>query len=154
MSPRKVAIITSENKRYHMNIAIFKDVQRREMLRQIRDIISGAPGSLTSQEQMLTASVRERQNYIRTTYSNDQRLTIIQIEDIEALQVIDDIAQVPGIDMLFFGPADFAHSLGIPTETGNPQVAAAREKGLFRLEGKDYVMQDGDVTNFRFNVSR
>ncbi len=29
---------------------------------------------------------------------------------------------------------------------------AAREKGLFRLEGKDYVMQDGDVTNFRFNV--
>ena len=31
-------------------------------------------------------------------------------------------------------------------------MAAAREKGLFRLEGKDYVMQDGDVTNFRFNV--
>ena len=31
-------------------------------------------------------------------------------------------------------------------------VAAAKEKGLFRLEGKDYVMQDGDVTNFRFNV--
>lgn len=30
--------------------------------------------------------------------------------------------------------------------------AAAKEKGLFRLEGKDYVMQDGDVTNFRFNV--
>ena len=29
---------------------------------------------------------------------------------------------------------------------------AAREKGHFRLEGKDYVMQDGDVTNFRFNV--
>ena len=28
----------------------------------------------------------------------------------------------------------------------------AREKGLVRLEGKDYVMQDGDVTNFRFNV--
>ena len=31
-------------------------------------------------------------------------------------------------------------------------VAAAREKGQVRLEGKDYVMQDGDVTNFRFNV--
>ncbi|SEP40301.1 redox-regulated ATPase YchF [Propionispora vibrioides] len=30
--------------------------------------------------------------------------------------------------------------------------AAAREKGLVRLEGKDYVMQDGDVTYFRFNV--
>ena len=31
-------------------------------------------------------------------------------------------------------------------------VAAARDKGLVRLEGKDYVMRDGDVVNFRFNV--
>ncbi len=30
--------------------------------------------------------------------------------------------------------------------------AAARDKGLVRLEGKEYVMQDGDVTLFRFNV--
>ncbi|HSV33010.1 MAG TPA: redox-regulated ATPase YchF, partial [Pyrinomonadaceae bacterium] len=30
--------------------------------------------------------------------------------------------------------------------------AAAREKGLLRLEGKDYIMQEGDVVNFRFNV--
>ncbi|MBZ4665302.1 redox-regulated ATPase YchF [Mahella sp.] len=31
-------------------------------------------------------------------------------------------------------------------------LAAAREKGLMRSEGKDYVMQDGDVVLFRFNV--
>lgn len=31
-------------------------------------------------------------------------------------------------------------------------VSAARDKGLYRSEGKDYVMQDGDVTLFRFNV--
>jgi GTP-binding protein YchF len=30
--------------------------------------------------------------------------------------------------------------------------AVARDKGLVRLEGKDYQMQDGDVTLFRFNV--
>ena len=29
---------------------------------------------------------------------------------------------------------------------------AAKEKGLVRLEGKDYIMKDGDVTYFRFNV--
>lgn len=28
----------------------------------------------------------------------------------------------------------------------------AREKGLVRLEGKDYLVQDGDIINFRFNV--
>ncbi len=31
-------------------------------------------------------------------------------------------------------------------------LAHAKEKGLVRLEGKEYVMQDGDVVNFRFNV--
>ena len=31
-------------------------------------------------------------------------------------------------------------------------MAAAKEKGLVRSEGKDYVMNDGDVTLFRFNV--
>ena len=31
-------------------------------------------------------------------------------------------------------------------------LAAAREKGLVRMEGKDYVVQDGDVILFRFNV--
>lgn len=30
--------------------------------------------------------------------------------------------------------------------------AAAREKGLTRLEGKDYIIQDGDIVHFRFNV--
>jgi GTP-binding protein YchF len=31
-------------------------------------------------------------------------------------------------------------------------LAACREAGLLRLEGKDYVVRDGDVINFRFNV--
>ena len=28
----------------------------------------------------------------------------------------------------------------------------AREEGKMRLEGKDYIMQDGDICHFRFNV--
>jgi ribosome-binding ATPase YchF (GTP1/OBG family) len=31
-------------------------------------------------------------------------------------------------------------------------IAAAKEKGLVRSEGKEYVMKDGDVVLFRFNV--
>ncbi|MCR5522607.1 MAG: redox-regulated ATPase YchF [Clostridia bacterium] len=34
----------------------------------------------------------------------------------------------------------------------NGSMAAAKEKGLVRSEGKDYVMKDGDVVLFRFNV--
>jgi ribosome-binding ATPase len=36
--------------------------------------------------------------------------------------------------------------------TGAGTYAAAREQGLLRLEGKEYVMQEGDIVNFRFNV--
>ena len=35
---------------------------------------------------------------------------------------------------------------------GAGSYAAAREQGLLRLEGKDYIMQEGDIVNFRFNV--
>jgi ribosome-binding ATPase len=31
-------------------------------------------------------------------------------------------------------------------------VAAARDKGLYRMEGKEYVVKDGDVLLFKFNV--
>ena len=31
-------------------------------------------------------------------------------------------------------------------------MAAAREKGLIRSEGKEYVVKDGDIILFRFNV--
>ena len=34
----------------------------------------------------------------------------------------------------------------------NGSMAACKEKGLVRSEGKDYIMKDGDVTLFRFNV--
>ncbi len=34
----------------------------------------------------------------------------------------------------------------------NGTMAAAKEKGLVRLEGKEYVMKDGDIVLFRFNV--
>ena len=34
----------------------------------------------------------------------------------------------------------------------NGSYNAAKEKGLVRSEGKEYVMKDGDVTLFRFNV--
>ena len=42
----------------------------------------------------------------------------------------------------------------VPYETlvSNGSMASCREKGLIRSEGKDYVMKDGDVTLFRFNV--
>ena len=45
-----------------------------------------------------------------------------------------------------------AEIIGYDTLVECGSMAAAKEKGLVRMEGKDYVMQDGDVVLFRFNV--
>ena len=37
-------------------------------------------------------------------------------------------------------------------DTGSCVLKASKEAGRWRLEGKDYVVQDGDVIHFRFNV--
>jgi len=65
------------------------------------------------------------EDYVRT--ANRERFVIVQIEDPEPLDELDAIAATPGIDMLFFGPGDFSHSIGKVGQWNAPEVAAARE---------------------------
>ncbi len=50
---------------------------------------------------------------------------IVQIETRAALDALEEIAAVPGVDGLFIGPADLAASLGFPGEPSHPEVKAA-----------------------------
>lgn len=59
--------------------------------------------------------------------ANHQRFVIFQIEDVEALQELDQIAALDGFDMLFFGPGDFSQSIGAPGDWNNPILLEARE---------------------------
>ena len=45
-----------------------------------------------------------------------------------------------------------AEVVGYEDLIGAGSMAAAREQGLLRLEGKDYVVKDGDIMHFRFSV--
>lgn len=45
-----------------------------------------------------------------------------------------------------------AETVGYDDLIANGSVLGAKEKGLYRQEGKDYVVQDGDVILFKFNV--
>jgi 4-hydroxy-2-oxoheptanedioate aldolase len=50
--------------------------------------------------------------------ANDAILTIVQIETKEALDNVDEIAAVPGIDVLFVGPFDLGNNIGHPIIDG------------------------------------
>ena len=77
------------------------------------------------------------QDYIKT--ANEQRFVVVQIEDPEPLDDIEKIAELEGIDMLFFGPADFSQGIGKPGQWDDPLIVetrkriakAARENGKF-----------------------
>ena len=60
-------------------------------------------------------------------FVNENRMVIVQIEDPEPLSELDKICQVPGIDMIFFGPGDFSHSIGDPCNFANPEIARVRK---------------------------
>ena len=64
------------------------------------------------------------EQYVRE--ANQQRLVIVQIEDPEPMAELDAIAQVPGIDMLFFGPGDFSQGIG---HTGERAIRGVVERG-------------------------
>jgi 4-hydroxy-2-oxoheptanedioate aldolase len=55
---------------------------------------------------------------------------IIQIETLEALSAVDDIARVEGADVLFVGPLDLSFALGVPRDFTHPVFVDACHKVL------------------------
>ena len=59
---------------------------------------------------------------------NEQLLIVPMIETREALDAIDDILAVPGIDVLLVGPSDLSINLDVPLDYTNPTYHAALDK--------------------------
>jgi 2-keto-3-deoxy-L-rhamnonate aldolase RhmA len=62
--------------------------------------------------------------------ANDEIGLILQIESREALDDLDAICRVPGVDAVFIGPSDLAASLGRRGQPGHPDVQAAISKAF------------------------
>ncbi|MBI1895298.1 MAG: aldolase [Acidobacteria bacterium] len=61
--------------------------------------------------------------YVRR--GNEEAVLILQIESAQALDNVDAIAALAGVDVLFVGPYDLAQSLGVPGETSHERVIRA-----------------------------
>jgi len=62
--------------------------------------------------------------------ANDNIFVCIQIENWEAVEDIDKIVALPGVDAVMIGPGDLSASLGVRGETWHPKVMEAIEKVL------------------------
>lgn len=69
---------------------------------------------------------RDTAEYLKR--ANDEILVILQVETPEAIQNLEEIGKVPGVDMLFIGPMDLATSMGHFANPAHPEVQAAIAK--------------------------
>lgn len=61
-------------------------------------------------------------------HANEETFLVLQIEDKEAVDCVDEIAAVEGVDLLFIGPADLSISYGVPLQREHPLLQRAMDK--------------------------
>lgn len=60
--------------------------------------------------------------------ASKELLCVVQVESEMSLQYLDEIAATDGVDVLFVGPADLSHSLGVPFDLHHPRFQSAIQR--------------------------
>ncbi len=63
-------------------------------------------------------------------HANNETLVCVQLEEAEAVRNVNEIVQVPGVDVFFVGPSDLSQSLGYPGRPDAPEVRQAMDTVL------------------------
>jgi 4-hydroxy-2-oxoheptanedioate aldolase len=67
--------------------------------------------------------------------SDNDVLGVVQIETLPALDAVEGIAALDGVDVLFVGPRDLSHALDVPGQTQAPAYLAALDRVLAAARG-------------------
>jgi 4-hydroxy-2-oxoheptanedioate aldolase len=61
-------------------------------------------------------------------YSNEEVLCVIMVENLKMVAQIDELCEVPYVDVLFIGPGDLSQEVGKPGQTNCPEVLEIAKK--------------------------
>jgi 2-keto-3-deoxy-L-rhamnonate aldolase RhmA len=87
-----------------------------------------------------------------STYTEDanrETFIVAQIETCQALDQVEEIAAVPGIDLLFVGPADLRHRLASASSTVTLEAAVERVAAAARRHHKAWGLPAGSAENLK-----
>ena len=68
-----------------------------------------------------------------TIIANQETSVVIQVETVEAMNNLDEILDVAGIDIIFIGPTDLSASMGYIGQASHPEVQATIDKLVQRI---------------------
>jgi 2-keto-3-deoxy-L-rhamnonate aldolase RhmA len=106
-------------------------VPRLDTLEQVREAVTFLRYPPAGQRgvALLTRGARfGTVNHAGVAALNDDIVGIVQIESPSALAAADELAAIDGVDVLFVGPADLSHSLGVPGQFSTDVYQAALRK--------------------------
>ena len=68
-----------------------------------------------------------------TRRANDETMVVVMLEEVEALQNLDEILKVDHVDVFFVAPGDLAQSMGFPGQMDRPEVQAAIDGAVAKI---------------------
>lgn len=69
-----------------------------------------------------------------TRRANAETMVVVMLEEVAALENLDDILKVDEIDVFFVAPGDLAQSMGLPGQMDHPKVQAAIDDAVARIK--------------------
>ena len=116
-------------------------VPRLDTVDQVREAVTFLryPGGGQRGVALLTRGARlGTVNHAGVAALNEDIVGIVQIESPSAAEAADEIAAIDGVDVLFVGPADLSHTLGVPGQFGDAGYLSAlrRVVDACRAHGK------------------
>jgi 2-dehydro-3-deoxy-L-rhamnonate aldolase len=93
--------------------------------------------------------VRDKAAYLRD--ADRAKLVAVHVETVEAVDRLDALLEVEGIDVYFVGPGDLAVSMGYPHDLNHPDVLGVVDKTIGRIRDRGRIAGTyvGDATRGR-----
>jgi len=88
--------------------------------------------------------------------ANRENFIVIQIEDPQALEHVEEIAAVEGVDIIFLGPGDYSIACGVPGQFEHPKLEAAIDRiaAATQKHGKAWGMPSGSPARTKNLLAR
>lgn len=122
--------------KYYLDLGVdglmFPSIESAEMARAAARMMRYPPEGFRGVGGSMRATDYGRNAGAYYAAANGEALLVVQIETPAGMRNLDEICAVPEVDVVFFGPNDYAAGIGLLGQPAHPQVVEAMDAGVAR----------------------